>query len=572
MKNFVSPNNPDLKLSTLYPTPGKLHGSRKRRAYSSHGPHSVSTPVHNDPDHECFEPPINETNETEITIEGDSSIVRPPQTPVPTSTTGLESVLRTPVCDNSSHKTGSPISNEMSLFRHLSLRSPGRLSKSPGSSFSQYTKCEKVTGMLSSTAHSFDSSECSITTGSHSQIYPPSVNATNMTRMVPLTVLSDTFTPTGGNINTVTMDQKYGKGFSPGMSKPPFHSPNKMSSPRAISKSRFFPSPKSRSFLPSPRQDSQETSVNQAAIVSQEKLPEENKHVLWTQFPDLDGSPIAPQRLMKDHFTFSPPLSFVSIDHTNSKKNSINFSEVKRRSLVHTRSMLKPDSHQSNQELNAMLHIDEDINGSLSDSDSESGDAFFLEDPSRLTLSRRPKMKKPNEESGESSDFNLSLAAAYSFMNKKKKVLDERGSNTSNEQNSLNEHSKDLKLQQSNQSSFFDDNKEGNGSSTTSLFGMNIIQENSVSNGSLFELNAPFLSRKNSSSKNLDDTSSSSTSIFKRTKSDQSFLSIGLCIEDSMLGCSYEYSKRDLITPPVNSRTMSSPPPLKQTKLLANDN
>jgi len=567
--SLTSEAKPPPRLPFLHPTPGVLHGSRKRRAFSSHGPHAASNTYF------CT------TNEDEITKDSllhDETIseIEPssrfsPQTPIPTHSYSEHNDLTTPVDGSgSSHKSPSPTLHELPSFQHLTLRSPGRLSMSPGSSFSPYTtRSEKMSGVFISRGTSFESGESSNTTKTNICATPTQPNAqnsnTSIMKTVPLTVLSDLHsTPSRTKYDKAVVDQ-YKQNCNSGTSpyKP-------MITPRSEIRSKFLPSPRSN-FIPSPRRNNSQTYPG-STIVSEEKPTTSRDGLHFNMSPSKPLGEIgrSPMRHLKEvdydddeKMTTSsrrPPISFLSINNVTGQIEMDGSPQLKRKSSIQSsRSLFKPASSLSNEALNDMLYSHDDgyIDGSLSDSDSENDDAFFLEDPCLLSLVSRRKddirsssVETHTNNSNECDPF-ISAHAHYSLKNKRKKTHDGK------------EHDQDRNEQM----------KEGTSLSSTSLFGMNIIHENSVSNGSLLDLSTTFsqhnISRKNSISRNLDDSGPSKVSMLNRSKSDQSFSSIGLSIEDSafQLGCNLENAKRDLVTPPVIHRTMLSPPPLKQTKL-----
>lgn len=357
--------------------------------------------------------------------------------------------------------------------------------------------------------------------------------------------------------------------------------------------------------------------VHAAAVVSVEKpvLPDKRSHY-------EDMSPMQPRIPFYDYNESSastststrkisgspPPIKFLSMEENNKYKNKKNKQGQKQKGdpnkdgkslwgmmkqssmkMSTSRSMFKPASTESNDALNEMLYAG-DTDGTLSDSDDEGGDnGFFLGDPSCLSFPSVPALpprgslssiltlnfgnSSSNTDQTEGNGYGLSLAAAYSLNSKKKKVNGARTcigdsntlptfppidrKHTSKNQTLVNDASKQSKQGITSEST-----------SNTSLFGMNIIHENSISRGSLADVGM-FPSTRKNSCKSFNEDSSSSGPFLHRSKSDQSINSIGLCI-DSCAGMSRECSHRDMVTPPVNCRAMSSPPPLKQTKLTAN--
>jgi len=526
----------------------------------------------------------------------------------------------------------SPTSSEMQLFQHLSIRSP-RLSKSPGSSFSQYTRSATSVGASVSASAcgvalntpltaqgSFDGSDANTSVQNQHQY---------SNRMVPLTILSNKFSSNQGihcEYPTPTSSQAHpSSGIMDTSTTRKTLTPRSASmiiSPRPIKPSGYLPCPTPRS-LPSPRRMSTNLSsyndveqnysgqiTKQAAVVSVEKpVPQCRRSPFGGVSPMMSLSPLNKPMTANSISLPSvrpPPIAFLSTDqgkNTNTKGDNDNDEgqleggpwDLKRKSSLSmsaSRSLFKPASSSSNDALNELLYDEGDTDGTLSDSDDEGGDnGFFLSDPSCLsfpcviglpprgslssTLNSQSRRSNNNANSGQTQgcEVDMSLAAAYSLKTKKKKVHDTKGGDYPTFP-SLNSN---FDKRYTSQNHTFskqarEQNKEGSTSeSNTSLFGMNIIHENSISNGSLADIGM-FSSTKKTSCRsftNNEEYNQPSGSLLNRSKSDQSINSIGLCI-DNYTGSNDGYSSRDMVTPPVNCRDMSSPPPLKQTRLTAN--
>lgn len=549
----------DRRLPMLYPTPGKLHGSRKRRAFSNHGPHSVSNcfhsptgrPIRNTKDLFASESPPRET-ESHTDTRNCSS----PQTPLSTHNEFSETVCSTP---KPVHSMSSPM-NDISLFQHLSLRSPGgKLTMSPSSSFSHYARSEKsISGVTATTGDCSDSGELTFTATSNCSASNKSIQP----KVAPLTIVS------GSPFMQVEDSKAFNNGFgaedSTEESKLFLLSPRKVLTPRSSRRSKFMPSPKS-TFLPSPRRSGYSVDVGRSSginqkhpvVVTEEKRTPINKPPFHTTniSPMMSLSPIDASRGSKRSNVVSvtsvaspsPPIPFISLHDNESKAEK----KAKRKTSTDTGSswsLFKPAPTLSNGGLSEMMYsLDGDTDGSLSDSDDEA-DGFFLGGPSCLA----PPSLSCTESDKDNQD-GLSLAAAYSFRSKKTKF---QGSTNVCNSSKTNFSGEPQKKQSVSQSAFSSDEKKGvTSASNNSLFGMNIIHENSVSHSSLFEMGTTCFVPKRNSSRNLDGLG--------RSKSDLSISSLGLSIEDSTSGSSNEVCGRDMVTPPVNCRTMLSPPPLK---------
>jgi hypothetical protein len=585
----------------LYPSPGKLPGSRKRRAFSSHGPHSVShTAVPSFSDNEKVNDdtpdlaaiakvsPVTFMNDSSK-ITSSSNCLSPILTPKPKKNDGPHdeplpltltpnpiSGFKTPGRSCNSNCTLSPMTREMTSFQHLSIRSP-MVSESPSSSFSRYTKSPFIAcGNTVTTQGSFDS-------GDLSKSLTPS-HCSNKMKTVPLTLLSPS-----------PRSHKRNQGSQGTVMMSPVLSSNKLLSPKPR---RSYLSPKTSFLLPSPKPqnrpaggsfNSQAPIVTIERPISRHRSPFENTDVS----PMMSLSPIikANAPLKKDEEMSSPsypppPITFLSINENDGEKEksgSNGDENIKRRSVMQTSvSMFKPAPTFSNGALNEMMYPN-DTDGSLSDSDDE-GNAFFLGDPSCLLQppSRKSMASMLSRTSNNQGDVHgPPLTGASLSKCKKTKLLGSWNSNEVTQQEQKNGDFPIFPTLASNAEKKYTSQQHINRAdmtrekssaslygSTTSLFGMNIIHENSISNVSLVEMGSTFISKRNSS-KNLIDSLSSSgqSSSLNRVGSDQSISSLGLCLEGVTPG---QYSNRDMITPPVVSRDMSSPPPLKQTKLTNN--
>ncbi len=626
--------NVSRKPPMLYPSPGVLPGSRKRRVFSRHGPFSSSMDA--DLSHVEEGPPDDvvaaqssakitpvlslmdapEAERSPSRMSNCSSPITPkgPNKEIKDTIAGsdlAESPYRTPANRNirSSSSGGhlsitmSPTTSEMQMFQHLSIRSP-RLSKSPGSSFSQYTR----------SVMSANASACGVTVntpitsqgsfdGTDTNMSVPN-QYTNRVKTVPLTIISNKFssyqgkscehpTPTsneGSTSEVTTMNDTMANKPSRYLTCP-------------VPKSVSSPSRRNRNFCNNTEGTENShgsPSIKDAVVVSVEKpAPHYTRCRYEGISPMITLSPF--DEPASSHSTrmvsgSPPPITFLSMGEEGINKNKKKGGQdngagwgLKRKSSITmstSRSLFKPASTASNDALDEMLY-EGDTDGSLSDSDDEGGDnGFFLSDPSCLSSLTAPALPprgllssilKPNNrcnsnntniDQSEGSGFGLSLTAAYSLKTKKKKVNSGDNPIFPNLPTSF-----DRKYTNQNHTLMNDDaceqNREGSTSeSNTSLFGMNIIHENSISNGSLADIGI-FPSTKRNSCRSFNEDHTSSASFLNRSKSDQSINSIGLCI-DSCSGVNKEYNGRDMVTPPVNSRTMSSPPPLKQTRLSVN--
>jgi len=180
-------------LPSLYPSPGKLPGRRKRRVNASNGPnsHSQGTPERSSPPLALVTPidfvetsPVR-NDFTRTSPSGDTLPIRnimpdltmtPPRVPVQTSAFG----------------SAAPATPEITTFKNMSLRSPF-VSNSPGSSFSQYIN--KPSGFPSPigpigqlASHVFPSS---LSPGQVGRLSYPSFQSSPSPRQVCLKILSN---------------------------------------------------------------------------------------------------------------------------------------------------------------------------------------------------------------------------------------------------------------------------------------------------------------------------------------------------------------------------------------------
>lgn len=541
----------------LYPTPGKLHGSRKRKSSSRHGPHSDSF-------EHCengFLDMNDETTEVDSVAKQESlehrvdhfepSSSPAPCTPKSTATYDFNSHSKSPApktpksYDLNTPTSMSPLNREMSNFKHLSLRSP-KVAKSPGSSFSHYTKsANTATLTLLTTQSSFDSSEMKSIASPNKTSTPKSL------KTVPLTVISDT-KKVGERRNAI------GSSFA---QKSPMKSPQLILSPRPLRPSKHLLSPKS-SYLPFPEMpqrifdDFPVVSIEKPSPPSDSKAYK-NVHIspMMSLSPRDNNDDFDKHRAQQKSSSTPPPIEYLSVDLNNkSHSGKKKFSIPKRKNVAV--SLLRPASDEA---LNEMLSLnDGDTDGSLSDSDDEG--AFFLSDPSCLSLEPKSYEVSGKNDTYHNGSNNISLTAAYSFMKTKKK----KRSNTNGTSRQISTSQSVFPKNDTSNSLLSEGNDK---SSSTSLFGMNIIHENSISNASLAEMNTSFCRLKNSEScRNLsEDSSKDSSSFLNPSKSNQSINSLGLCIEGTVT--ENFVTSRDMITPPIISRPLSSPPPLKQTTL-----
>ena len=240
----------------LYPTPGKLHGSRKRKSSSRHG-------LHSDSYDQCgngFVDP-NEKNEFDSGAKQESLEHRvdhfePSSSPSPcTQTFDCCSHSKSPAPKTpKSYDLNTPTSmSPMSNLKHLSLRSP-KVAKSPGSSFSHYTKSANTVTLTSlTTQSSFDSSEMK------SIASPIKTSTPKSLKTVPLTVISD----------TKKIEERRNTIGSIFALKSPMMSPKVILSPRPHRPSKHLQSPTKSSYLPFPEMP--ERIFDDCPVVSIEK-------------------------------------------------------------------------------------------------------------------------------------------------------------------------------------------------------------------------------------------------------------------------------------------------------------
>ncbi len=585
----------------LYPSPGKLPGSRKRKSSSRHGPQSASY------DHSGNDLITGQSGNGHLDSQLKQNYLSPdlnnfelsgcpsPHTPnsmahSPGCEMRAEShLLSTPRrTDNTTSITESPLSREMSVFRNLSLRSP-KLSKSPGSSFSQYTRSANTFTLTATSHSSFDSCELSKCASPFTSPLKPSTPQS--LRTVPLTVISDS----RGSRNMSTTGSTDNKDPTSSMKRYPQRSPQLVISPRPHRPSKFLmPSPKTH-HLPFPRLPAKIDDVNADvnapieslqnkqtstgdALSSNDVHPSSMMPPLPNKTPNANDQPkVVPTSCSPPiaQPMCPPPIKMLSFDLNQKSRKEKKLSNLKRKTaLDQAVSLFKPSADEARNEF--LYSNDGDTDGSLSDYSDDEG-AFFLSDPSCLNL--KPKFYKSssskNGSSNNDNNFNnLSLAAAYSFMgsssSSKKKKRDDSNHGIYNQTFSTIDSKFYSSSRNKSNDSLFSDGRDK--SSATSLFGMNIIHENSASNASIADMSCS-LSRngKNGSYRNLSDQSSKdSYTYLNRSKSNQSINSLGLCL-DSSLAEGFE-GNRDMITPPIISRPLSSPPPLKQTALTIKNN
>lgn len=514
------------------PKPGILPGSRKRRAFSSNGP--------NAPTLHCDGVPFSGQDPLVLSINSDHSICS-----TPVRHQDVEANLSTPDnCIIGGNTYFSPTMNEMSIFQHLSLRSPCRIAQSPGSSFSVYPKSGKSTCCTTvATGHSFDSEDTTHRTARNlnSSVTPSRSNSrsnTNMRKTIPLTVLS-------------------------GQTTTSFLSPHTMDSTGSASRrQKFFPSTHPKNEM-SPMQSTPGIERNVAAVaVTEEKRTPNRKHFFKssdTAFVMGSKPQFSPRYLDSDHHEIlhsskysSPPIRFLSLDKSNDEEDkgdnwNANCNNHKRENKS-SWSLLRPLSPHCNDALYDMLKSN-DVNteGSLSDSDEEDG-AFFLEDPCFL-----PRITPQANDSlqGQGPD-RPPYCEEGSLKIKRKKTQDEHF-NPRPVDDSCFDHASLNKKE-----------KESCFSSTTSLFGMNIIHEDATSE---CPLNISLVPRTRNSSF-TDHFPHDLSSSFSRSSSHNSFSSIGLSIEEHSERNDVKLSGRDMVTPPVTiSNISSTPPPLKKMHL-----
>jgi len=224
-------HRPTRLLSALYPCPGKIPGSRKRRANASNGPNSLSqatpekspslsvqvTPIleRNDSLLTGFESPMSTdfaltspTRRSSHSSHYDSTpLVRNLMVDVPMTPKGL------PMKSGAFSMVASPATPDIHIFNNLSIRSP-ILSNSPGSSFFQYpNRLENVTP-----------SSCKVSS--------PVFHSSPSPRQVPVKVISNCATPLV-NSGVRSLSKEQSPGISIGLSRI-------QSSPRSF-RSKFTP-------------------------------------------------------------------------------------------------------------------------------------------------------------------------------------------------------------------------------------------------------------------------------------------------------------------------------------------
>ena len=155
----------------------------------------------------------------------------------------------------------------------------------------------------------------------------------------------------------------------------------------------------------------------------------------------------------------------------------------------------------------------------------------------------------------EDNDDNFFLSSPSTVVEEKNEAADNAIPSSSSHQRQ-GRVTKHRKVDHTGTSAVDSTKKFESNQSAASLYGMDIIQEHSISNVSLVEMNLPPKRRSFCSKKNLMLRSDSTDSILS---------GCGLNIEDTPL-----YSEgRDLVTPPLSkpSRIMLSPPPIRETNL-----
>ena len=155
----------------------------------------------------------------------------------------------------------------------------------------------------------------------------------------------------------------------------------------------------------------------------------------------------------------------------------------------------------------------------------------------------------------EDNDDNFFLSSPSAVVEEKNEAADNAAPSSPSHQRQ-GRVTKHRKMDHTGTSAVDSTKKFESNPSAASLYGMDIIQEHSISNVSIVEMNLPPKRRSFNSKKNL----------MMRSESTDSILSgCGLNIEDTPL-----YSEgRDLVTPPLAkpSRIMLSPPPIRETNL-----
>lgn len=264
-----------------------------------------------------------------------------------------------------------------------------------------------------------------------------------------------------------------------------------------------------------------------------------------------DGSNDSVNRGNKDTIS-DPPIHTLSLERRTPSKGSQNSTPRV------TPSMTSPTGNQNNCKSLSILtpttdrdnfddffgetnkhHSPYDSDGSLSDIDDDN-DNFFLSSPCVVA-----------EEKNEAAD-NLPTSAS-SFQRhgraaKQRKIEEQQPPDPDTQQDSVQTSQKAI-----------NNNTFEAVTSAASLYGMDIIQEHSISNVSLVEMNRIKTRRPSGVFR-------SKVPILKRDLSDSSLSAYGLNLEDSLL---YEDSSRDLVTPPIvaQTQTMLSPPPIRETDL-----
>jgi len=614
----------------LYPSPGKLTGSRKRRAFASNGPHSVSKDSDTVLTGSTSGAKLDEADDERMTPPTGTGTIATPSTLVPASTCKLyngnnnantntnthlvpkvtpmrfsnqdfvdtSSYCPSPVLTPISHHqtpdhivgtsascttsratptafTSSPVSKEMSIFNQLTLRSP-RLSKSPGSSFSNYTKTMKSAATNSS---SITGSGAEI---AHNQNYYPSPMKT-----VPLTIITSGMCDNSFlNKDCIPSSKERRKTIST------FISPRK-TIPKLNTRPRSSDFPLSTAFHSQAQNDKDAHSSGtllspEYAFMKTEEVEESpqssssskptlgyRNHVISEEFSaGVAGGKTSSQAFKMDHevgqFYWQNNQNSTSMNHSDSNSfiidvepgaddvrnknkeipprpylsppihvltlnNSVdNHHDTLRRSAWNksgSRSLFKPASTFSIEALNEMVRSN-DSSGSLSDSGDENDtDFFFLGSPEDMLASQKLS-HCDNNDRGTSKKSKLS----GNFFNSNGLPADRTFQH-------LKHPNPNSRLPPSG------DNMKRKQSSTVSLFGMNIIHENSISNASLADF-----------SYSSKQTSSNTFSI-RREKSDNS---LGLSIDlDNSMNNYTDCRNRDIVTPPVITRAMTSPPPLK---------